>query len=61
MNLLKLALLISSLSVLSSGSIAEEPPGFYKNTYPEHALASRMRAEAVLVGENAKLDAKPEN
>lgn len=58
MKLLKLVLLISTLSALSSVSIAEEPPGFYKNTYPEHALVSRMQAEAVLIGEKAKLDAK---
>lgn len=37
---------------------AQEPPAFYKDTYPVHALASRLAAEEVLVGDGAKLDPK---
>lgn len=36
----------------------QEPPKFYKDTFPEHALKSTLEAESVLVGKDAKLDAK---
>jgi AhpD family alkylhydroperoxidase len=39
-------------------AIAEGIPRFYQETYPEHALVSRLQAEAVLTGDRAKLDAK---
>ena len=38
--------------------LAQEPPKFYFDTYPEHALKSRLEAEEVLMGKDAKLDAK---
>jgi len=43
--------------VLNTAS-AQEPPRFYRDTYPEHALQSRLAAEDVLAGSEAKLDAK---
>ena len=43
--------------VLTTAS-AQEPPRFYQDTYPEHALKSRLAAEDVLAGSEAKLDAK---
>lgn len=44
---------------LFTGSVwAQEPPRFYKDTYPEHALKSRLEAEAVLSGDAASLDGK---
>jgi AhpD family alkylhydroperoxidase len=43
--------------VLTTAS-AQEPPRFYQDTYPEHALKSRLAAEDVLAGSQAKLDAK---
>lgn len=46
-----LALVVTTLS-------AAEPPRFYKDTYPEHALASRLEAEGVLAGSDARLDSK---
>ena len=53
-------------SIIAAGAItcalatasAQEPPRFYQDTYPEHALKSRLAAEDVLVGSEAKLDAK---
>jgi len=48
----------SVLALLTATVSAQEPPAFYKDTYPEHALDSRLAAEAVLMGSDAKLDAK---
>lgn len=54
--------LFSAMSVgallLGTAALAQEPPKFYKDTYPEHALAARLTAEDVLSGEQAKLDGK---
>lgn len=58
MNTLKTFVLIAALSLFAAVSLAGEPPDFYKKTYPEHALKSRVEAEAVLTGPEAKLDAK---
>ena len=44
---------------LFAGTVwAQEPPSFYRDTYPEHALKSRLEAEAVLSGDAASLDGK---
>lgn len=49
----------ASLVVLfATTTLAEGPPKFYKNTYPEHALKSRLEAESVLMGKGAALTAK---
>lgn len=47
-----------ALTFLSGAALADDPPRFYQQTYPEYALASRLAAEAVLSGEQAQLDAK---
>ncbi len=47
-----------ALVFFAATALAEGPPKFYKDTYPEHALKSRLDAEAVLSGDSAKLDAK---
>ena len=39
-------------------AVGEEPPAFYKNTFPEHALEDKLKAEATLIGNDAQLDAK---
>jgi len=54
----KIMILVIALSLLVIPSLAQEPPKFYKDTYPEHALKSRLDAEGALVGKGAKLDAK---
>ena len=38
--------------------LAGEPPRFYKDTYPEHALGAVLKADRTLMGDAAKLDAK---
>lgn len=45
-------------ALMATAVLAQEPPKFYKDTYPEYALTSRLEAEAVLSGAGAKLDAK---
>ena len=56
-NIKKIAPAIA-FGLFFSGAWAQEPPRFYKDTYPEHALKSRLEAEAVLSGDAASLDAK---
>ena len=48
----------AALLLVATTAVAQEPPKFYKDTYPEHALKSRLEAEDVLAGGEAKLDAK---
>jgi AhpD family alkylhydroperoxidase len=55
---MKRFLIASVLVLFATTAIADDPPKFYKNTYPEHALKSRLEAEAVLMGKDAALDAK---
>lgn len=50
--------LITVVALFSTPLLGEEPPSFYKNTFPEHALKEKMEAEKVLVGKNAQLDTK---
>ncbi len=38
--------------------VAGEPPMFYQNTYPTHALKAALDARKVLEGEGSVLDAK---
>jgi AhpD family alkylhydroperoxidase len=46
------------IALFTTAALAEEPPKFYKDTYPEHALKSRLEAEGVLMGKDAAIDAK---
>lgn len=39
-------------------ALEAKPPSFYKNTFPEHALKEKLKAENKLVGKKAQLDAK---
>jgi AhpD family alkylhydroperoxidase len=55
---MKSFLIASALALFATTAIADGPPKFYKNTYPEHALKSRLEADAVLMGKDAALDAK---
>jgi len=47
-----------STCIFSTTAIADETPKFYKDTFPEHALKSRLEAEAVLMGKDAELNVK---
>ena len=52
-------IILFSISVLFCTPLfGEGPPSFYKNTFPEHALEDKLKAEKTLVGEKAQLDAK---
>jgi len=58
MKQVKTTLFATILALFTVAVFAGEPPNFYKDTYPEHALKSRLEAEGVLTGNGAKLDAK---
>lgn len=58
MNPMKNIICATALALFSATVVAEGPPKFYLDTYPEHALKSRLEAEDVLMGAGAKLDAK---
>ncbi len=45
-------------ALLAAAVFAGEPPKFYKETYPEHALKQVLEANGTLTGDEAKLDAK---
>jgi AhpD family alkylhydroperoxidase len=49
---------VAASAVVATTASAQEPPKFYKDTYPEYALESRLKAEDVLAGGQAKLNAK---
>ena len=49
---MKTMMLAIAVAVFASGAWAQETPKFYKDTYPQHALKSRLKAEDVLIGES---------
>lgn len=51
--------ILTAALVFFAGTVSgQDPPKFYKDTFPTHALKSTLEAEAVMVGKDAKLDAK---
>lgn len=58
MNCIKIVLLVGMIVFFGSPVFGEGPPSFYKDTFPEHALADKLKAEQTLVGKDAQLDAK---
>lgn len=54
----KLGILATVLAVCAATASAQELPKFYTDTFPEHALKATLEAQSVLVGKDAKLDAK---
>ena len=51
--------LAATLFIFSAKTVmGQETPKFCKDTYPEHALKSRLEAEGVLMGNKVVLDAK---
>lgn len=50
--------LVCALVFFAPAAVAEEPPEFYKKTYPEHALQAMQEANEALMGEKAQLAAK---
>lgn len=52
-------LILTAITVLyATTAIAQEPPKFFKDTYPEYALKSALEARDILEGKDAQLDAK---
>lgn len=58
MKPLKTVIPAIALAVFAAAVSAKEPPRFYKDTYPEHALRQVLEADGALMGDEAKLDAK---
>jgi AhpD family alkylhydroperoxidase len=58
MNNTNIRISVVASALVATMAWAQEPPRFYKDTYPKHALESRLAAEGVLAGREAKLDAK---
>jgi AhpD family alkylhydroperoxidase len=58
MKLINSTILASALFLSTTAVTAQQQPKFYADTYPEHALESRLKAEEVLIGADAKLDGK---
>ena len=56
------SVLIKTVSILfiffTNPVFGQEPPNFYKDTFPKHALKSALEASKALMGKDAKLDAK---
>jgi AhpD family alkylhydroperoxidase len=55
---MKRLILASVMALFATTALAQGPPKFFQDTYPEHALKSALEARGVLQGEGAKLDAK---
>ena len=45
-------------ALFATAALAQEPPKFFKDTYPDYALKSALEARDVLEGKDAQLDAK---
>ena len=55
---MKRLILVISTVLFATTALAQEPPKFLKDTYPEYALKSALDAENILQGKDAQLDAK---
>jgi len=52
-------LILASITALfATTALAQEPPKFFTDTYPDYALKSALDARNVLEGKDAQLDAK---
>jgi len=52
-------LILASITALfATAALAQEPPKFFTDTYPDYALKSALEARDVLEGKDAQLDAK---
>ena len=55
---MKRLILTIVIALFAATAIAQEPPKFFKDTYPDYALKSALEARDVLEGKDAQLDAK---
>jgi alkylhydroperoxidase/carboxymuconolactone decarboxylase family protein YurZ len=51
-------ILATVTALFATAVLAQEPPKFFKDTYPDYALKSALEARDVLEGKDAQLDAK---
>ena len=52
-------LILAGITALfATAALAQEPPKFFTDTYPDYALKSALEARDVLEGKDAQLDAK---
>lgn len=58
MKSIKILILATVTTLFCTPVLGDEPPNFYKGTFPEHALESTLESGAILFGKDAKLDAK---
>ncbi len=58
MKLISTLTALAASALLTVAAVAGEPPRFYSNTYPEHALKAMLKADETLMGPEAKLDAR---
>ena len=56
-HIMKLLYLAVALAMTTTGSVAQEAPKFFSETYPSHALGPAMQWYGSLGGEGAELDA----
>lgn len=55
---MKMIIPATAFILFATTVLAEEPPKFYEDTYPEHALKQVLEADRKLMGDGARLDAK---
>ena len=55
---MKTLILTVIVVLFATTTLAQEPPKFFKDTYPEYALKSALDAQNILEGKDAQLDAK---
>ena len=55
---MKTLILTVIVVLFATTTLAQEPPKFFKDTYPEYALKSALDARNMLEGKDAQLDAK---
>ncbi len=58
---MKTLILTVIVVLFATTALAQEPPKFFKDTYPEYALKSALDARSMLEGKDAQLDAKTRN
>lgn len=51
-------LYIATMALATTNALAGDPPKFYAETYPTHALEAVLQSDATLMGENAQIGAK---
>jgi AhpD family alkylhydroperoxidase len=58
MKCIRIIIFVATLAIFATTVMGQETPKFYMDTYPEHALKSRLEADGALKGKGATIDAK---